>query len=278
MMKEPRLGHINFINCLPLSYGLSHGGFGDGLEVHPAVPARLNRAVLAGELDASPVSSIIYAQHADKFLLLPDVTISAAGALESIMLVSKVPITELDQKKIALTAKSATSHVLLKIILGQAYQVAPFYFISYQSLAEGVLDTADAVLFIGDDALHAYLHQDEQYYYYDLGAEWKKLTGGQMVYAVWVVNRSAAAANPALAPLLHKRVTGGFAFGLENLAEAAAERAQTANFTAQEITHYIRLLNYAFTPQHQQALLEFYRRAHQMGLIEAVPTLAFAEV
>lgn len=83
-MRQPRIGHINFINCLPLTYGFSSGGFAKGLNVNEGVPSTLNQKAIEGQLDVTPVSSIIYAQHPDKFLLMPNLSISAEGALQSI--------------------------------------------------------------------------------------------------------------------------------------------------------------------------------------------------
>jgi len=277
-MNKPSLGDINFINCLPLHYGLVHGGFGSPVNVYSGMPTELNSLVIAGKLDVSPVSSIIYAKHSEKLLLLPDVSISANGALQSIILVSKYPIDQLGQARIALTVKSATSHGLLKIIMCHAYHGAPEYFISSLSLAEGVLDDAQAVLFIGDDALHAYHHQVPGYYYYDLGAEWKNMTGLTMVYAVWVVNRQFAAQHVDLVRLVHRQVTGAFAYGLSNLPAAAEMLAGQVSFSTQQLINYINLLNYEFTPHHKQALLIYYQLAHVLGLIEGVPEIEFAEV
>lgn len=277
-MENLSLGNIKFINCLPLHYGLSHGGFGENIQIHSATPAELNYLVASGTLNVSPVSSIVYAQNSDKLVLLPDVSISAEGALESIVLVSKCPIEELDQGRIALTAKSATSHGLLKIILHHAYQASPEYFISSLSLNEGVLDDAQAVLFIGDDALSAYHHRLAGYYYYDLGDEWKKLTGLPMVYAVWVVNREFAACYNEAVQMLYEKVTGGFNYGLSHI-EAAADTVQGKfSLTAAQIVHYIGLLNYQFTPAHEQALLTYYKMAHGLGLSPKVPELEFAKV
>ncbi|CUH96300.1 hypothetical protein P22_2390 [Propionispora sp. 2/2-37] len=277
-MIQPKLGHINFINCLPLDYGFKQGGFNEGLYIYPEVPSRLNQALLQGELDVSPVSSIIYALHADELLILPDVSISAAAGLQSILLVSKRPIAELNGAKIALTAKSATSHALLKIVLQQAYQVQADYFISGLSLAEGVLETADAVLFIGDDALHAYLHQQEPYYHYDMGEEWRKLTGLSMVYAVWAVNRSFAEQQADLLQRIYLQVTGGFSYGLVRIEKAAAVAEHTSPFDARQIVTYLSLLNYQFTEAHKKALLTFYRRAYELAIIPRMPVLDFAEV
>ena len=277
-MNKPSLGDIKFINCLPLHYGLVQGGFGSGVNVHSGTPAELNNLVTAGKLNVSPVSSIIYARHSEKLLLLPDVSISANGALQSILLVSKQPIVELRQARIALTVKSATSHGLLKIIMFHAYHAAPEYFISPLSLEGGVLDDAQAVLFIGDDALHAYHHRVSGYYYYDLGAEWKAMTGLAMVYAVWVVNREFAAAHADQVQMVYQQVTGGFAYGLSNLPAAAEMLSDKVSFSAQLIINYINLLNYQFTPDHEQALMTYYKLAHGLNLIEKVPKIEFAKV
>lgn len=277
-MYEPSLGNINFINCLPLHYGLAQGGFGQHVHIHSANPAQLNHLVVSGELDASPVSSIIYAQNSDNLVMLPNVSISAERALESIVLVSKCPIEQLGQARIALTAKSATSHALLKIILHHAYQASPEYFISPLSLAEGVLDDAQAVLFIGDDALTAYHHPLSGYHYYDLGGEWRKLTGLPMVYAVWVANRNFAARRSEALQVLYEKVTGGFAYGLAHIKQAAESLQGHFPLTTAQLVHYIGLLNYQFTPAHEQALLTFYRMAHGIELIPNIPKIEFAKV
>lgn len=277
-MNKPSLGDINFINCLPLHYGLVQGGFGTPVDVKPGTPAELNRLVVAGELNVSPVSSIIYAKHSENLLLLPDVSISAAGALQSILLVSKQPISKLGESRIALTAKSATSHGLLKIIMHHAYQANPEYFISPLSLEGGVLNDAQAVLFIGDDALYAYHHRQPGYYYYDLGAEWLAMTGLAMVYAVWVVNREFATASEHLVQMVYEQVTGAFAYGLSHLPAATENLAGQVTFSAQQLLTYIQLLNYEFTPAHEQALLTYYKLAHGLKLIHQVPKIEFAKV
>ncbi len=277
-MNKPSLGDINFINCLPLHHGLVQGGFDQKVNVKSGTPAELNSLVVAGELDVSPVSSIIYARHSDKLLILPDVSISAKGALQSILLVSKYPIHELKEARIALTAKSATSHGLLKIIMYHAYSASPDYFVSPLSLEGGVLEDAEAVLFIGDDALHAYHNRVPGYYYYDIGEEWKNMTGLSMVYALWVVNRDFASRHADLVHMVYEQVTGAFAYGLSNLAVAAQMLALQVPFTAQQLVNYINLLNYEFTPAHKQSLVTYYQLLHVLRLIDGVPEIEFAEV
>lgn len=277
-MEKSRLGHINFINCLPLSYSLRYGGYDAGLEVCWDVPAKLNSRIVHGQLDISPVSSIVYAWHSEKFLIMPDVSISADGALRSILLVSKKPIEELAAGKVALTAKSETSHCLLKIILHDSYQAVPEYFITQSSATGEVLAEADAVLFIGDDALFNYHNRQEGLFYYDIGAEWKKLTGLPMVYAVWVIRREYAHAQPELLHTACERVAGGFKYGLDHIDQAVAAFVDRLPFSREQISTYLKLLNWSLTPERQQALLAFYHRAYRIGLIEQVPEIEFAEV
>ncbi len=277
-MDSQSLGNIKFINCLPLHYGLSHGGFGEKLSTHSATPAQLNQLIVTEQLNISPVSSIIYAQNSEKLVVLPNVSISAENALESIILVSKHPIEELKMARIALTAKSATSHGLLKIIMHHAYKASPQYFVSPLSLDEGVLDDAEAVLFIGDDALMAYHRQLAGYYYYDLGGEWKKLTGLPMVYAVWTVNRNFADLNKDYVQMVYEKVTGGFQYGLTHIEDAAHALQDRFSLTAAQIVHYIGLLNYEFSPAHEQALLTYYRMAHELGLSPNITKIEFAKV
>lgn len=277
-MRQPQTGHINFINCLPLTYGFSCGGFAQGLSINEGTPAVLNQKAIEGQLDITPVSSIIYAQHPDKFVLMPDLSISADGALQSILLVSKLPIDQLDGCRVALTAKSATSHGLLKIILSRAYQARPDYFISRLSLDAGVLEDAQAALFIGDDALYAYHHRTAGLYYYDIGQEWKQLTGSPMVYAVWVINRQYAGECPQQVQAAYKLLTGGFQYGLANLSSAADTLIGKFPFDTAVIRRYIGLLNYRMTDTHKQALLTYYTLAKELGLVPQVPRLEFFEV
>ena len=112
----PRVGHINFLNMLPLTYNFNHGG-DEGLNLIRAVPSVLNSDLISGRLDVASISSIAYARHAEELLVLPQVCVSSDGPVQSIVLISRKPIEALGRDKVILTAKSATSHCLLKIIL-----------------------------------------------------------------------------------------------------------------------------------------------------------------
>lgn len=277
-MAKPKVGHINFINCLPLTYSLNEEGFHQGLDIHAAVPAVLNNDIVNGRLDVSPVSSIVYARNSEKFFILPDVSITADGPVQSIILVSRKPIEKLMADKIILTAKSATSHCLLKIVLHNAYHAKPNYYIRIIDMQKIIPDDATATLLIGDDALYAYHNQQEGLYYYDIGIEWKKLTGLRMVYAVWVVNQEFAKNKPELLQLVYDRVTRGFKNGYKKKSKAIHTIVYDKPFTFEQLDDYLEVIKWDFEKEHEQALLTFYRMAHDMNLIDHVPEIEIAEV
>lgn len=277
-MGKAKVGHINFINCLPLTYSFEKGGFAKGLEIVSAVPTVLNNDIVNDRLDVSPVSSIVYARNSEKFLIMPNVAISADGNVQSIILVSKKPIDELTNDKIILTAKSATSHCLLKIVLNKAYGAKPNYYIRIIDMKHIIPEDATATLLIGDDALYANHNHQAGLYYYDIGMEWKKLTGLNMVYAVWVVNREFAKANPQLLQLVYDRVTRGFKNGYQKKKQAIDMVLADKPFSFAQLDEYLEVIKWDFAAEHQQALLTFYQMAHEMNLIDHVPEIELAEV
>ena len=179
---KPRVGHIQFLNCLPLYYGLVKNCALLDIELIKGTPTELNRLLMGGGLDISPISSIEYARHNDSLMLLPDFTVSSDGEVKSIILLSRIPVTELSGKRIAMTNTSATSHVLLKLVLGRSYGIVPEYVVSETDL-KGMFSVADAALLIGDAALKHYVNP-QNFHLYDLGSgrDWSVAT----LFVCWI--------------------------------------------------------------------------------------------
>lgn len=278
-MNEPRLGHINFLNVLPLTYSLEHDNYADGIRIINGVPAVVNNDLINHRLDASEVSSIVYARNSEKLLMLPDVCVRADGEVQSIILVSKKPIYDINEDKIILTAKSATSHCLLKIIMRYAYDARPNYYIRHVSPETPVPSDATASLLIGDDALWVNHHQKKyDYYYYDLGREWKKLTGRCMVYATWVVNRQFANENPEAVKMLYDRIYRGIRHGYKKKDEIIKSVLNSYPFTYEQLDTYFERIRWNLTDEYLEGLKTFYSMAHEMNLIDHKPEIEIADV
>src|SRR5581483_11777552 len=104
-----RLGRIGYVNMAPVFYRLEYD-----VEEVVGVPTELNRMLLDGEVDVAPISSIAYAREADRLRLLPRLCVSSEGAVDSIQLVTRVPLEHV--RSVAVTPESATSVVLTKVL------------------------------------------------------------------------------------------------------------------------------------------------------------------
>lgn len=270
---RPRVGHIQFLNCLPLYYGLVRKRGILDVDLVKGTPTELNDMIVRGDLDVGPVSSIAYARHADEFLLLPGPTVSSRGAVGSIIVVSRYPLEELHGRSVGLTASSATSCVLLKAVLARRYGVTPEYFTFGDSLDEA-LSTGDAALLIGDRALEN-LAPSTNLHLYDLGREWHEMTGEGMVFAVWVVRRAFAADRAELVEHVQSLFQESTSYFRKHLGEIADDAARWELFTASFLEEYFRTLSFDFNDDLRRGLLRFYHEASLLGEIDSPPSLKF---
>ena len=274
-MNSPRVGHINFLNVLPLNYGYQNTA--QDLQIIYGVPTFLNGELKAGRIEISNISSIEYARQSDELLILPKLCVRADVDVTSIILISRKPIENLRGEKIILTSKSATAQCLLKIILHESYNVTPNYETRAVKVEKPVDDDATAALLIGDDALFVYLHRPKDFYVYDLGKEWHKLTGRQMIYALWAVRKKFAVEEPALLKATYEKIIRAFRFGIEKKSAAINSVLATKNFTFDELDKYLGgVIKWDLTAEGLEALKLYYQKAAALKLIDAEPALEFA--
>lgn len=274
---SPKIGHIDFLNVLPLSYG--YETCAADLQIIRGVPTFLNNELNAGRIDLSNVSSIEYAGQNGKLLILPKLCVRAEGKVTSIVLVSRKPIERIRDDKVILTSKSATAQRLLKIILHESYDAKPNYETRPVAVSNPVDEDATAALLIGDDALYVCLHQPKNFYVYDLGAEWYRLTGKQMVYALWTVRKKYAAEEPALLQTTYGKIIRAFEFGINHKAAAIKSVLDKKPFTFEELDRYLGgVIKWDLTAEGLDALKLYYRKAAALKLIDTEPELNFAKL
>ncbi len=273
---KPKVGHIQFLNCLPLYYGLVKSEALLDLEMIKGTPTELNELLINGKLDISPISSIEYARHHESLVLFPEFTVSSDGEVKSILLMSRSPIENLSGKKVALTTTSATSQVLVKLVLSRGYNIEPEYTACAPDLGNMLAD-AEAALLIGDIALRHYLDR-QGLYLYDLGAEWKRMTGKKMVYAVWAVSRRFAESQHALNEHVFELFKKSMDYSMAHLSEIAEYAARWEPFSPFFLMDYFRSLRFTFDREYQEGLLHFYKLAEEIGAIAKVPELEFISV
>jgi chorismate dehydratase len=244
-----RLGRISYVNMAPVFYRLEHE-----VEEVSGVPTELNARLVAGELDLAPISSIEWARHADRLRILPRLCVGSEGAVDSIQLVSRLPLEQV--RRVAVTPESATSIVLIKVLLPEAEHVP-------------LGDEADATLLIGDAALRSAFEDPTPHH--DLGRLWLERTGLPMVFAVWAAPDPPPPGLAALEDALVASVRRARAEP-EQLAYEASERY---GYPAGFLARYFEKLRYRFGPRERAGLYTFLEMAHDVGELDEVPELRF---
>ncbi len=272
---RPRLGHIQFLNCLPLYYGLVKSSAILDVDLVKAPPRRLAEMLVAGELDAAPIPAIEYARHADDLVLIPDISISSDGEVQSILLLSKLPVETLGGRLVALTDTSRTSQVLARILLAKHWEADAEYVEMPSDLASMMRD-ADAALLIGDDALRAF-YTPTDLLKYDLGTEWKAYTGLPMVYAVWAVRRSYTEQHPSEVTRLDWALNESMRYSAEHADAVAEYAARWEPMPVSFFASYFEALRFRFGDRYREGMARYFSEAHAIGQLERVPEVRLLE-
>jgi len=280
-----RVGHIGFLNCFPLYHGLEHNGLllagreldlpeRPGIKLVPGVPTDLNRMLLDGEIDFGPISSIAYGRHYRALLLSRHLSISSEGAVDSIQLVSRRPLEEIES--VALTPQSATSVALLKTLLKLRFRRAVDYGRLEGSVSEA-LRHYDAVLLIGDQGLDALYFPLAGTECHDLGALWQEWTGLPMVYAVWAAREEHVRGNGRELMEVERELVSCMDYGREHLPEVVEAARSRSRLDRAGLTRYFGVLRYDFGEEYQAGLRRFYALAHEAGELPELPELRFID-
>ncbi|WP_035534350.1 menaquinone biosynthetic enzyme MqnA/MqnD family protein [Haloglycomyces albus] len=261
-MKRPRVGHIEFLNCLPIYWGLARTGALVDVELHKDTPDRLNEKLVSGELDVGPISVVEYLRHRDRLRLIPDIAVAADGAVLSVNLVTKRPLAELpSQPDIALAATSRTGVALARLLLEQRYDRRPRYRHASPVLHEA-MDDVDGAVLIGDEALRVH-HSPGTLHVTDLAAAWKEWTGQAMVFAVWAARDDYAQDNPDTVAGLHKAFRESIAICESEMETVVASAARWEPFAPEALAEYFEHLQFNLSDDHVKGLVEFSRRAEE---------------
>lgn len=269
------VGHITYANCAPFFHHLRETGFTG--RIVPGVPARLNALLAAGEIDVSPSSSFEYGRNWREYLLLPDLSISSRGPVQSVLLFAPGSLESLAEEEIALTGESATSVNLLKIILREFLGLSDVRAAVPPAPVEELLAASRPALLIGDRALRAACDPPSGMQIYDLGELWCRFTGLPFVFALWILRRQAADEKPETVRAFNAQVCESrrraFA-SLNRLAEEAPEK----NWLGKErLLAYWRCMSYDLTLDHLKGLKLYFQLLLKHGLLAEQPEVAFFE-
>lgn len=269
-----RMGRIRYLNVLPIYHPLEAGIIEHEFELVAAPPAVLNTMMSRGELQVSSASCFEYARHPERYYLVEDLSIGSRGPVMSVLLLSRRPIEELSGQTVFITAETATSVALLRLLLAQKYGVDVQYETGKVTPRLGTDDPPEAFLAIGDEALRLRNHPDYPYRV-DLAEAWRAWTGLPFIFGLWVVSREAADArlfHEDPAALLRR----GRDWGMEHLDVVLDLTLHGCPLTRPELETYYRAgLLYTLRGKELEGLRLFYQMLAEAGMIERAPELAF---
>ena len=179
-LNKIRVGTVNYLNTKPLEYGLKRPPVCEMIELVEDYPSRLADMLMNNEIDLGliPVAAIPQIQN---YHIVSNYCIGTEGEVASVCLFSEVPVEEI--KKVYLDYQSRSSVALLKWLMKE-------YWASDAELVEAKdenfrkeIKGTTAGLVIGDRALE---QRKISTFIYDLGLEWKKITGLPFVFAAWI--------------------------------------------------------------------------------------------
>ena len=248
-----RIGAVNYLNTKPLVYGLAK--LAPQAKVVLDLPSRLADGLAQGRFDVALIPSIEFFQD-PSYTIVSDACIACRGPVLSVKLFSRTPIDQI--KTLALDEGSRTSVALVRILLEQRYALRP----RLQLLPIGAsLDetTADAVLLIGDRAMHSPVGNFADVW--DLGDEWLRWAELPFVFAMWVARAGLDLheIEPALAEARD--------LGVANLEGIAADEAAALGLTRPQCLAYLRdHLHFTLGSRERRGLELFYEHAARLDL------------
>jgi chorismate dehydratase len=240
-----RFGCHNFINSMPILYGLKKAPAGCSLTLDN--PRAIARLLHEGRLDVAIVPAIEYLLNAD-YLIVPPVCIAAKGRVESVNLYHRGPIEKI--RHIALDQASLTSTVLIRIIMKRCFRLRPVYSPARSTrLEELPRSETDATLIIGDEALNP---PPAGYRVLDLAEQWRRMTNLPFVFAVCCARRGADLDG------FSETLRASLVEGLAHVSEIACAAAEPSLPAERLESYFIKSLRYVLGKEEQEGLKRFY--------------------
>ena len=268
-MKSLRIGCVKYLNARPLIRGWAD-------EIVLDHPSALCLQLARGDLDVALVSSFEFLRN-PIYRIVDDVSISSDGPVYSVVVAHRGEIADIEA--IELDPAAETSGNLLRCLLAEL-NLNPRLTRPSAAVGGRVLTRGDnlrlgtpkafasrqagstprtAQLFIGDGAIRFRQEHANEFQFWDLGEQWKRLVGLPFVYALWLVRPELADVKPIADRLRALRD--------ENLANIDKLIADEKDFDRAFCARYYEdHLRFTFGDRERQGLRTFQQLCGNYGL------------
>jgi len=253
-----RIGAVSYLNTKPLIWDLGRT-LGDDGELSVALPSRLADDLAESRIDVGLIPVVEYFRTPGA-QVVSNAAIACKGPVWSVRIFFRKDPK--DVKVLALDEGSRTSAALCKVLFQHRFGFVPNT-IPLPIHADPITMDADAVLVIGDRAMHPESYHPHFQCDWDLGQAWLEETGLPFVFAMWVC-RDKSFATDALKTLLETTRDAG----VKNVCTIAIDNASSYRLTVEQchdyLTNYIR---FYLGVEELAGLNEFRRRCVELSLI-----------
>jgi chorismate dehydratase len=240
-LEKIKVGIVNYLNTRPLIYGLENSPIKDKILLQGNYPSKVAEQLLNDEIDLGLVPVAVL-KKMQEYHIVGNHCIGTQGEIASVALFSEVPLQEIQQ--VYLDYQSRTSVALLKYLMKESWGISPAIVDAKDDQYLGLISGTTAGLVIGD---RAFEQRKKSTFIYDLGSEWRAITGLPFVFAVWVSKRK-------LPDDFIQEFDEANALGLHRIEEIVAEE----NYEKYELKKYYQLhLSYELDEGKKKGLERF---------------------
>jgi chorismate dehydratase len=271
-MKPLRISAISYLNTAPLMWDFEHGPARPEFTVAYTLPSYCAASLCDGSADIGIIPAAAYTTIPN-LQVLPGVAIASRRAVRSILLVSRMPLEQV--QTVALDNSSLTSVALTKVLFAKWWGGGATFTAMPPNIDE-MLRNHDAGLLIGDPALRV---DRSKYITYDLAEQWIRLTGKPFVFAFWAVRQEALKGVPPdidLANVFQQSRDHGLS--ADNLNQLARHWAPRLGLSEHDIKSYLtENIHYYLDAECIDGMNLFFRYAYECGVLPKAPELRFLE-
>jgi predicted solute-binding protein len=242
-LKSVRVGCVKYLNARPLIRGWPGN-------VEFDHPSALCQRLAKGELDVALVSSFEFLRN-PIYRIVDGVSISSDGPVYSVVVAHRGEFRDIEE--IELDPASETAVNLLRCLLAELGSTSRLTGSTGENTGFSL-----ARLIIGDQAIRFRQAHADAFQFWDLGDQWKNLTGLPFVFALWLIRPEVPDAKSVA-----QRLRGLRDKNLADISAIVSEAVEDAADNKQEIArefldrYYNEHLRFGFGTREKQGLQVF---------------------
>lgn len=219
-----KISIVSYSNTLPFLYGLKHSPIINDIELSLDIPSKCAEKLLTNQVDIGLVPVAILPQLPE-YYILTDYCIGANKKVNSVILVSDVPLNEIDT--ILLDYQSKSSINLVQVLAKNYWKITPKFKHATVGFENNITGKTAAVI-IGDRTFNMFKTYK---YRYDLAEEWFNFKQLPFAFACWVANKP-------ISPNFVEKLNRALAFGVAHIQESI-ELSSNNGITFDQLQNYL---------------------------------------